>query len=45
MVYNALKLFMEINPELFEQCQVNYRQQRRMFVQLACSWQDTADKQ
>lgn len=29
MVFNALKLFMEINPELFQQCQENYRAQRR----------------
>lgn len=29
MVFNALKLFMEINPELFQQCQDNYKAQRR----------------
>ncbi|ORY27459.1 protein phosphatase PP2A0 B subunit gamma isoform [Naematelia encephala] len=29
MVYNALKLFMEINPELFDQCQNSYKAQRR----------------
>ncbi|EJD52951.1 protein phosphatase 2A regulatory B subunit [Auricularia subglabra TFB-10046 SS5] len=28
MVYNALKLFMEINPELFEDCLQNYKQSR-----------------
>jgi serine/threonine-protein phosphatase 2A regulatory subunit B' len=29
MVYNALKLFMEINPELFEACQNNYKEERK----------------
>lgn len=29
MVYNALKLFMEINPEFFEEVQNNYKTQRR----------------
>ncbi len=29
MVYNALKLFMEINPDLFEECQNNYKTSRR----------------
>lgn len=29
MVYNALKLFMEINQEVFEECQNNYRAQRK----------------
>jgi serine/threonine-protein phosphatase 2A regulatory subunit B' len=29
MVYNALKLFMEMSPELFEEVQNNYRAQRR----------------
>jgi serine/threonine-protein phosphatase 2A regulatory subunit B' len=29
MVYNALKLFMEINPEMFEEAQNNYKIQRR----------------
>ncbi|KAK4687624.1 serine/threonine-protein phosphatase 2A regulatory subunit B', partial [Tremellales sp. Uapishka_1] len=29
MVYNALKLFMEINPELFEECQKNYKLVRK----------------
>ena len=28
MVYNALKLFMEINPDLFEECLQNYKQSR-----------------
>ncbi|RXK41298.1 protein phosphatase 2 (formerly 2A), regulatory subunit B' [Tremella mesenterica] len=30
MVCNALKLFMEINPEVFDQCQTNYKRQRRL---------------
>ncbi|WVO13333.1 hypothetical protein L204_100947 [Cryptococcus depauperatus] len=30
MVYNALKLFMEINSEVFEECQNNYRTQRKV---------------
>jgi serine/threonine-protein phosphatase 2A regulatory subunit B' len=29
MVYNALKLFMEINPEMFQEAQANYQTQRR----------------
>ena len=29
MVYNALKLFMEINPDFFEECQNNYKNSRR----------------
>ncbi|KAK8861525.1 hypothetical protein IAR55_002347 [Kwoniella newhampshirensis] len=29
MVYNALKLFMEINQDMFEECQRNYRAQRK----------------
>lgn len=29
MVYNALKLFMEINQEVFEECQNSYRAQRK----------------
>lgn len=32
MVYNALKLFMEINPNKFEEAQDNYRNQRRLWV-------------
>jgi serine/threonine-protein phosphatase 2A regulatory subunit B' len=32
MVYNALKLFMEMNPELFQQCQDNYKAQRKASV-------------
>ncbi|SPO24390.1 related to B56-delta regulatory subunit of protein phosphatase 2A [Ustilago trichophora] len=30
LVYNALKLFMEINPALFEMCTNEYKQQRQM---------------
>ena len=26
MVYNAMKLFMEINPQLFDECSENYRE-------------------
>ncbi|BEI82081.1 hypothetical protein CcaverHIS002_0212410 [Cutaneotrichosporon cavernicola] len=29
MVYNALKLFMEINPELFDEVQHNYKRERK----------------
>lgn len=29
LVYNALKLFMEINPRLFDECTNNYKQQRQ----------------
>lgn len=28
MVYNALKMFMEINPELFEFCMQKYKRDR-----------------
>lgn len=37
MVYNALKLFMEINPELFEQCVQNFKHDRQMQVFLSFS--------
>lgn len=30
MVYNALKVFVEINPQLFEECQQGYREHKRM---------------
>jgi serine/threonine-protein phosphatase 2A regulatory subunit B' len=29
MVYNALKLFMEINPTLFDECTNNYKLARQ----------------
>ena len=29
MVYNALKILMDINPALFEECQMNYKAQRK----------------
>lgn len=32
LVYNALKLCMEMNPELFDECVSRYRQQRQMYV-------------
>ncbi|CAE7216122.1 unnamed protein product [Rhizoctonia solani] len=35
MVYNALKLFMEINPELFEQCVQNFKHDRQVEQQKA----------
>ena len=28
MIYNALKLFMEINPELFDECVQSYKRNR-----------------
>lgn len=28
MIYNALKLFMEINPELFDECVQTYKRNR-----------------
>jgi serine/threonine-protein phosphatase 2A regulatory subunit B' len=28
MVYNALKLFMEINPEMFDECMQQYKETR-----------------
>lgn len=30
MVYNALKVFVEINPQLFEECQHGYKEHKRM---------------
>ena len=30
LVYNALKLFMEINPGLFDMCTNDFKQQRHM---------------
>lgn len=32
MIYNALKLFMEINPELFDECVHNYKQNKIAYV-------------
>lgn len=32
MVYNALKLFMEINPTLFDECTNNYKIARQQCV-------------
>lgn len=36
MVFNALKLFMEINPTLFDEVQHNYKQQRREDYEKSC---------
>jgi serine/threonine-protein phosphatase 2A regulatory subunit B' len=30
MVYNALKVFVELNPQLFEECQHGYKEHKRM---------------
>ncbi|CAE6436876.1 hypothetical protein ACGC1H_004464 [Rhizoctonia solani] len=40
MVYNALKLFMEINPELFEQCVQNFKHDRQVEQQKAVDHYD-----
>ncbi len=32
MVYNALKLFMEINPDLFDEAMQQYKQRRVEYV-------------
>jgi serine/threonine-protein phosphatase 2A regulatory subunit B' len=32
MVYNALKLFMEINPELFDECVQQFKRNREAYV-------------
>lgn len=32
MVYNALKLFMEINPQLFDEAMQHYKQQKLEYV-------------
>jgi serine/threonine-protein phosphatase 2A regulatory subunit B' len=43
MVYNALKLFMEINPDLFQQCVENFKrnkiEERRHLVNRYENWQ------
>ncbi|EJT47082.1 B-type regulatory subunit of protein phosphatase 2A (PP2A), Rts1p [Trichosporon asahii var. asahii CBS 8904] len=36
MVFNALKLFMEINPTLFDEVQHNYKQQRKEDYERSC---------
>ena len=33
MVYNALKLFMEINPDLFDEAMQQYKQRRAEYVE------------
>lgn len=40
MVYNALKLFMEINPELFDEVQHNYQRDRREEYDRMCARYD-----
>jgi hypothetical protein len=37
MVYNALKLFMEINASLFDECTENFKIARQAFVSFAFS--------
>lgn len=37
MVYNALKLFMEINPEMFDECMQQYKETRLQCVFKHCS--------
>jgi len=43
MIYNALKLFMEINPELFDECVQTYKrnriQERQALVERYDKWQ------
>ncbi|KAF8522227.1 protein phosphatase 2A regulatory B subunit [Hysterangium stoloniferum] len=43
MVYNALKLFMEINPEMFDECMQQYKetrlQERQKLVERYENWQ------
>lgn len=40
LVYNALKLFMEINPSLFEMCTNDYKDQRQMEKQKMADRED-----
>lgn len=40
MVYNALKLFMEINPEVFDEVQHSYRRQRKAEYERSCQRYD-----
>jgi serine/threonine-protein phosphatase 2A regulatory subunit B' len=37
MVYNALKLFMEINPELFDESMQHYKQRKIEYVRSSFS--------
>jgi serine/threonine-protein phosphatase 2A regulatory subunit B' len=32
LVYNALKLFMDMNPALFDECQIQYKIARQQYV-------------
>lgn len=43
LVYNALKLFMEINPPLFEECTNRYRESRQQYVCPSIARLRTAD--
>ena len=36
MVYNALKLFMEINPDLFDETMHQYKQRKLELVSTLC---------
>jgi len=38
MVYNALKLYMEINPDLFDESMQQYKQRKIEYVHGCCSW-------
>ena len=38
MVYNALKLFMEINPDLFDESMQQYKQRKIAFVCIIKPW-------
>ena len=37
LIYNALKLFMEMNQKLFDECTQQYKQERQKWV-LCCPW-------
>ena len=34
MVYNAMKLFMEVNPQLFDDCSHDYAESQTMSVEI-----------
>jgi serine/threonine-protein phosphatase 2A regulatory subunit B' len=44
MVYNAMKLFMEVNPQLFDDCSHDYAESQNNATQRQQSRQDRWDK-
>jgi serine/threonine-protein phosphatase 2A regulatory subunit B' len=44
MVYNALKLFMEVNPQLFDDCSHEYSEQQNALAEKQSARQQRWDK-